>query len=703
MASDPIQTAFIGGELSKRLRGRVGSDLYKVGLALCENFEPTPQGSLRNRNGSRFVASLGDPTYRRLIDFPMIGQPGYLIELRPGQLRVFTEDGLVPQMPVAELITDSMFNNAAAWTFALDAGIDAAEYRSTNTGTYGYFATTGASGFVRQAVTVPGAGKYTLRFACSGGSGFATFVVNVRVGTVPGGSSLLSKQDSIAWNTNHHRSYDFNAAGAGIVYVEFYAANGAGFLLTDVSVKGPVDDYIAAPWGASLAELQYVVDPSSSVNQLIFVHPYVAPQKLVLSNGRWTLSAITFTGKPAEWANYNWPRAAELFQGRLYLGGPPDQPATFWASRTGSVFDFTEDATDPRAAFHAQIAGKGSARWFLGAQVLLIGTDIGEYSVNAANGVIGVSDVETRPESAHGSAGWRALKAGSQALYVSPDWRKVRAINFNLQRNAWESKDLTFIGEHVTLAGIREAHYLRDPDGIIVLLLADGTLACCTYNAEEQVAAWWRITMLPRGSIKAITAVHGSRGSRLWLVVHRVVDGYAPFDSLEFIDFGEEDAPCFLDCAKVYAVPGGATPTISVTHLGNGEGFTGIKAVVDGVVDDAATLDPYEGAIILSRAGTSALVGFAYTATAKTLPPETGNPRGTSQRMTKRWARVVARLVDAQPPKLNGERAVLVAGTDYGVTGSLDYDSQGAITLEQDSPYRTEVLGLFGTAQGSEV
>ncbi len=53
-----IQSDFSAGEISPRLRGKTDSREYQSGLAFCENFEVTPQGSLEMRGGTEFIISL---------------------------------------------------------------------------------------------------------------------------------------------------------------------------------------------------------------------------------------------------------------------------------------------------------------------------------------------------------------------------------------------------------------------------------------------------------------------------------------------------------------------------------------------------------------------------------------------------------------------------------------------------------------------
>jgi hypothetical protein len=56
----PIQESFSAGEISRNVRGRVSSEVYKNGLAEARNWMPTVQGPIRLRNGSKFLNTV-DP------------------------------------------------------------------------------------------------------------------------------------------------------------------------------------------------------------------------------------------------------------------------------------------------------------------------------------------------------------------------------------------------------------------------------------------------------------------------------------------------------------------------------------------------------------------------------------------------------------------------------------------------------------------
>lgn len=92
----PIQDAFVRGELSPRLHARASLDLYRAGLAVCENFLTLPHGGIRKRAGSYYVGELGPGSFGpgvtgvvRLFPFIFSADQAYCLELGELYLRIY--------------------------------------------------------------------------------------------------------------------------------------------------------------------------------------------------------------------------------------------------------------------------------------------------------------------------------------------------------------------------------------------------------------------------------------------------------------------------------------------------------------------------------------------------------------------------------------------------------------------------------------
>jgi hypothetical protein len=240
--------------------------------------------------------------------------------------------------------------------------------------------------------------------------------------------------------------------------------------------------------------------------------PYVLSR---LADGTWTFLDIATVGwtPDASWTGTNYPSAVDVWQGRLWFAATPAKKNTFWASKPGT-YDFTigDTAGD---AFSYDVAMRGEIRWMQGQKVMLVGSDDGEYSISASDGVVYAGNIDIRQESAFGSAKIQAVPIGDEVLYVSPDRRKVRALKFSLEGGGWYSRDLTFAAEHVTKPGIVDLVFARDPFSTIAAVLGDGTLACCNYDRAEEVNGWWTVT--PAGlTLSSAAVLNTPDGDEIW-------------------------------------------------------------------------------------------------------------------------------------------------------------------------------------------
>jgi hypothetical protein len=599
---------------------------------------------------------------------------------------------------------------------------------------------------IRQAVTAVEPGTHTFRFSLltthSGGVPDVQVaaladdcVCTVKVGTTAGGAELYSLVITASvhpWNgkKDAHYCVDVPVAAAGTVYIEFgFTTYGS---VSGVSLLSPSgSDSLATPWtAAQLHEVQVV--PLVERLGLVVTHPDVAPWLIELDEyGKWHAGAITFTSTPVEWAEGNYPGVCEVFQGRLWLSGCRNNPDRIWATRIGKrdarwderveqgpfdPFDLTTttsvtddaDVTTTTSlvtdGIDARLAAKAGIRWMRGYQnILLVGTEVGEYSVGAQAGVISTLDFQVRDESAYGASAQPALLVGSQAIYTSRDTRKVRAVNFTNERQSWLSDDISFVGEHLTAALVAELVHARDPDDTLVARLADGTLACCTYVANRQTAAWWRLALGGSAVVESVCTTEGTT-SLVWCVVRRGATYY-----LEALAFADQSGSNYLDCWVAGLV------TVS-THSCDGVPYPDgavLSAMTSGLLRQT-NAGATGGKVVLS-AGFSTpvpfVVGFAYQSKATTLPLDGGMQRGTSQGSKRRWPKVRLRLDDSALPVIGpaAQTGELPAGTASTrvtkdvVVNTLGFEEQGALDIIQDLPYRTEVLALFGVAQANEV
>ncbi|MBL8578083.1 MAG: hypothetical protein JNK47_12720 [Mesorhizobium sp.] len=86
----PAQDTFVRGELSPRLHARASLDLYRAGLAICENFITLPHGGIRKRGGTYFCAEVKNSAKKTiLIPFIYSSEQAYCLEVGDLYIRIY--------------------------------------------------------------------------------------------------------------------------------------------------------------------------------------------------------------------------------------------------------------------------------------------------------------------------------------------------------------------------------------------------------------------------------------------------------------------------------------------------------------------------------------------------------------------------------------------------------------------------------------
>ncbi len=758
---DHLQSSFAGGELSPRLHGRVDGALYKVALAYALNFQPTAQGSMLMRSGTQFACDMTDLAgnggpYTRLLHFPVAGGNGYVLELGDHVMRIYADAGSSPVPIVApsnitreDKIANGTFDGgSSSWTTEGEVSFASGQAALEQFSVAAPIGVRidGPPAVLRQSIPILGSDGWQLSFRWGHLPVAPVSPVNVRLGTAPDSGNILNWTASAADCAANHwdgppLSFSGNVSLAGAtLYLSIRTVLQTSDGVVVANPHGPasvalIDDvhlfvskiqdgvvgatYLATPWSSEEnrdVQLEFVTGSSQAVLVRAGHLPHVLTQGSDAAT--WTLAppAMTPVGGPPAWAVTGYPTAVALFQGRLWLAAGN----TVWASRPGQLWNFElDDLIDPApttgplrkqtagSGIEAKLATKGQIRWLRGRRTLLAGTDLGEFSIGSQTGAVSPVDMQVWQESAFGSAAVQATDIGDQILYVSRDSSRARAIDYAFERTAWTSHDLTFHAEHLS-KDIREIHFARDPDPTIVLVLGDGTLACCTYDRAEQVAAWWRVeTVGTPGTIVSAAASTGDGGSVLWLAVRR--GGRTLLERLPLTDSLSYFGRAYIDSSMLIGLSAGQTVAPGLGHL---EGQT-VRVVLDGAILPDQTV--FSGSVAVPSGGSQVIVGLAFAAKAVTLPPEGGNPRGTAQRARRRWVKAALRLHHSALPLLSGVRAApdrspstpqdapepLTTG-DVTVLPTGGWDDRGQLTIEQDLPFRTEILALFGTLSVNE-
>jgi hypothetical protein len=353
----------------------------------------------------------------------------------------------------------------------------------------------------------------------------------------------------------------------------------------------------------------------------------------------WTLEAAMWS------AAFGYPSTGTLYQQRLWVGKTKKYPQTIFGSRTGLYLDFTKGDKDTDACIFEIASDTVNPISFLSSsRELVILTYGGEFTMSGGNDTaITPTNVRIKPQSTYGSKGVRPLTVGKETLFVQRSGRKLRAMSYQLAVDANVAPDLTALAEHITAAGgIVDMAYQQEPDGIVWLVLGDGTLASCTLDREQSVTGWAR--HYTQGAFESVSVIPNGGADQVWFIVRRRVGGTTTVRYVEWMDpdfepmlpgaaLGPGDFPpyaeatvygCTVDAGKVFDNPGSAT----LTGLGHHEGAT-VDCVADGC--NMGTFVVTGGQITLPRIPSRALVGLHFRSTVTMLTPEAGTGAGSAQ------------------------------------------------------------------------
>jgi hypothetical protein len=363
------------------------------------------------------------------------------------------------------------------------------------------------------------------------------------------------------------------------------------------------------------------------------------------------------------WSNTTeWPRACAFFKDRLFWAGK----LNVWGSVPGLYNSqaqdfFGQQTTD--SALNELVSGSDASNitWLSPAIILLIGTQGGEYGLDAANystSPLGPSNVEILRQS-----NWRCRPiapelVGTTVVYVQRAGRKIFAMDYNFYLNRYDSTDQSKFAYHITIGGLTSIAFMQEPWSILWGTRADGTLLSYTFNREDNVTAWNRQNLGGvsafggYGAVESLAVIPAPDGLRdeLWMIVNRIVNG----QTVRTVEYmvkhyegpqagypGDTQSSCwYLDCAA--SVTQSGTTQISIPWL---VGQT-IGILADGGVQPQQVV-PANGIVTLAGTFTTVTAGLPYQGNLVPMRPEGGADVGTAQGKLKQGANLVIRLVDS--------------------------------------------------------
>lgn len=691
--STPSVTNFTAGEMSPRLEGRTDLSKYFNGCRVLENFHIHPHGGITRRSGFRFVAEALSQTKKSLlIPFEFNGQQTYILEFSEntagqGKMRVFTDHGVIlsngseyirelpyladefdtlryaqsadvliithPNHPVRKLTR----KNHNDWLLEEMSFIGQPEnWKEDN-----YPSTVG---FFEQRLVLAGTPDKpgTLWFSRTG----EMEDFRLRTREVP----LTGWRDREIVDGNSDKLRDGKAGD------KFKLLDGDGFEKTD-GIKGQHPD----------GTTRY--------------YRYKGDKNFVASGADLT---ILFKETPSD------SEIEEIWDSSGNL------QEEFWSSY--AVGDRTEAPAGDKPldddAIEATLSGRqaNAIEFLIPRSRLWIGTAGGEWTVSGTGGdALAPETIKASHEGTCGASRNRPESVGFATLYIQRAGKKIREMSYRFESDAYVSRDLTVLSEHITESGITQLAMVQEPDSVLYCVRNDGQIAALTYDPVQEVAAWAHI--ITDGVIETITTVFNdySKRDELWAVIKRTVNGVEK-RFIEFLegDFnGDIENAFYVDCGMTYD----GTPTTTVHGLDHLTGNT-VTILADGAVQTSKTVAP-DGSITLDRPAAKIQAGLPYTSTVQPMRLESGSQRGTAQTKRQRVTKVAIRFHNTLGGKIGpdvsrlepinfrtpatpmGQSTGAFCG-DKSVIFPKGWTKESILTVMQDQPLPMTILLMVPTS-----
>lgn len=637
-------TSFESGEISKLLQGQVDSPLYKNGLKLAENCFITPFGSVRKRNGFKYVYTTSDATHKK-IPFRASASTTYIVVLTTTNTLILDTDGTL-------LSTEALsFNSTQLSTLTY-----------VQLGNILYLSCINSAGTQSDVI-------YTITY--SSPSSWST-------GTLSAANPGIKPGYLVYTSTT----------GYAITSLTAIARDGQ----TSVTISGANPGPFTAGNGFAVGGHIYVLDGVFEITSI--TNDYTLVCTTLRGNASTSSSTVNW-----ELRNSDEPkgRAVAVFNERLVIGNVylnGQNPGEIILSASGDFTDyyFGQNDTDAIQIISAK-TGQGGVSWIYSGVDLVIGTDISELSL------IGTStptDSRLIERSQVGGIIQTPVYGDGEVYYISATKRQIRKMKYDDRLQGYVNTNLTKNIQHYADENISSIAYARLPYEILYACTESGNILAGTFIDGDKLPGWTKFATNSTGTFSDIITVRNNSQDELWCTVTR--NGVYTIEKLILSD-GDQSTDGFSDGYTTYS---GASVIVinGLTHL---EGRS-IQVKGDGAVQTSKTVSG--GQIVLDTAVTSAVVGLSYTMAIDTLPLTISLTNFGSYIGQKfRWVEPIIKLYKSCLPTVNGKN-IPVRTPDMEMdeavdlyTGDTYYPSVDSsyLQIRDSNPLPVHITGVFGT------
>ena len=700
-----VQTNFTAGEVSPRMIGRTDIARYQNGAELMENCWPLLHGGGKRRDGTLFCAATKYAAKRsRLIPYVFNRSQAYMVEFGDLYIRVYYADGTYTGVELVSPYTEAMLSSidyvqGADTMFVFNALVPIYRLRRISNTEW----TLVAAPFVTRpfdevgikfatGLTLSLATVGTGRTATSAVAAFQASDVGREIWSGPGVAKIT------ACTSTTVVTVEVVTAFSGVALTA-WQLRGSPQTTCTASAKDPVGTVItltlgAAGWRADdvgkfvkinrgLVEIT-VYSSATVVSGII----RAALDATVASPANaWSLEAAVWN------ADDGYPCTGTLHEQRLVAAGSPGYPQTIWESRTGEYLNFELGTKDDDAmSFTVSSDQINPITHMAQIKALIALTYGGEFSLSGGvEKPITPTNIQVKNQSVYGCNNVKPVRIGNELYFMQRSNRKLRAMAYKYDSDAYGAPDMSVLSEHITESGITDMAYQAEPESILYLVRADGVMATLTVDRDQDVIGWARQTT--EGLYESVASLPSEDGEQVWAVVKRTIGGATVRYIERFV------AGVHVDCGIAGVSGPGATIWAGLGHL---EGKT-VDIVADGVPMQPLVVTG--GQVTIPRKAFNVQIGLHFKTTIKTLTPEVQGNTGSMQGNSMRIGEITLRFHETIGCKVNGQT---IAFRDLGeqvldqppklFTGDHRIENLGwergkaSLLIEQDQPLPFHLL-----------
>lgn len=337
-----------------------------------------------------------------------------------------------------------------------------------------------------------------------------------------------------------------------------------------------------------------------------------------------------------------YPGTGTLFEQRLAVAGSPNFPQTIWQSKTSESLNFELGTKDDDATSFTVSSDQINPILHLAQVKTLVAlTYGGEFTITGGiEKPITPTNIQVKNQSVYGCNRVRPIRIGNELYFVQRAGRKLRAMAYKYDSDAFGSPDMSVLSEHITKSGIVSMAYQQEPESILFAVRADGVLATMTVDRDQDVIGWGR--QITDGAFESVAAIPVEDGDQVWAIVRRTINGQNVRYIERFVDGCQVDDGIFATSEAGQATWGG---------LGHLDGKT-VDIVADGVVMQQQVVTG--GQVTLPRNAFNVNIGLNFVTRIKTLTPEVQGGAGSAQGNSMRIGEITLRFLDTTGCKVEG-------------------------------------------------